>query len=154
MNPCLSVSATRECSVLDAVPAGICVLDRDMRIVFWNRTMEGVTGSPRNKVLGQEAKAVFPELAEGDTAGDLRNVLMVGCRSRLTISLGGVAQRMRVSPWRDASGHCFAVLAVDGVNLCNRSGSLRILVGEDRRSTRPPIQAALQELCGSAYTRR
>jgi len=50
--------------LLDAVDQGVVVFDADRTIRFWNRRMEVATGVPRNAVIGKNALAEFPFLAE------------------------------------------------------------------------------------------
>ncbi|HEY2121137.1 MAG TPA: PAS domain S-box protein [Candidatus Acidoferrum sp.] len=39
-------------SILEIVPNGICAVDRECKIIFWNETTEKVTGHLRQDVLG------------------------------------------------------------------------------------------------------
>jgi len=48
-------------SILDALPIGLYVIDREMRVVAWNHGREqGPLGQPRRKVLGQPLSRVLP----------------------------------------------------------------------------------------------
>lgn len=45
---------------LDHVPAGICVLRKDLVVIFWNRCLEDWTGIHRDKIVGSDISAKFP----------------------------------------------------------------------------------------------
>ncbi|MEE9382777.1 MAG: ATP-binding protein [Nannocystaceae bacterium] len=49
---------------LDVVPVGICVVDRRLDVVFWNRCLERWTGALREAVVGRCIGDLFPKLAE------------------------------------------------------------------------------------------
>jgi PAS domain S-box-containing protein len=53
-----------EKAVLDLVPVGLFAIDRGWRIVIWNRSLESWTGQPASEALGQDARRLFPSLAE------------------------------------------------------------------------------------------
>ncbi|HET6893578.1 MAG TPA: PAS domain S-box protein [Pyrinomonadaceae bacterium] len=50
--------------ILDASVDGILAFDRECRYTVWNRTMERISGMPREEVLGKRAFEVFPFLKE------------------------------------------------------------------------------------------
>jgi PAS domain S-box-containing protein len=48
-------------AILDALPISLYVVDRDLRIVAWNRQREkGPLGRPRREVLGRPLQEVLP----------------------------------------------------------------------------------------------
>ncbi|MGE0455423.1 MAG: nitrogen regulation protein NR(II) [Vicinamibacteria bacterium] len=66
-------------AVLDALPLGLYVVDRDLRVVAWNRTREqGAIGQPRRRVLGRQLKDVLPREGWRATEPVLRRVLATG----------------------------------------------------------------------------
>jgi PAS domain-containing protein len=46
------MSAGERFSDLDHVPIGLTVLDRQLRVVFWNTILEQWTGMDRSRTLG------------------------------------------------------------------------------------------------------
>jgi len=66
-------------AVLDAVPVSLYVVDRDLRVAFWNRQREkGVQGHPRGTVLGKALSDVLPPGAYRASAALMRQVLATG----------------------------------------------------------------------------
>ena len=51
-------------SLLDQVPFGVCIVEKDYRIIFWNRILEDWTGIPRDEIFGQILIERFPLLSE------------------------------------------------------------------------------------------
>ncbi|MBL1210954.1 sensor domain-containing diguanylate cyclase [Geminocystis sp. GBBB08] len=49
-------------TLLDYLPVGICVLNPEMKVVFWNRCIENWTNIPRNHILNQNIADFFPHL--------------------------------------------------------------------------------------------
>jgi PAS domain S-box-containing protein len=47
----------------DAMPGGICVIDREKRILVWNRTLAGWSGHPAEEMINRDLLEVFPHLA-------------------------------------------------------------------------------------------
>lgn len=45
---------------MDFLPMGIMVLDRELRVVFWNACLESWTGHARAKVLNRDVRRLFP----------------------------------------------------------------------------------------------
>ena len=59
-------------TILDAVPAGIVVLDRDLRVRFWNEALASTTGVARDEAFGEPIGAFIPSLAASkDTLADV-----------------------------------------------------------------------------------
>lgn len=66
-------------AVLDALPLGLYVVDRELRVVAWNRTREqGAYGQPRRRVLGRRLSEVLPREGWRATESVLRRVLATG----------------------------------------------------------------------------
>ena len=77
-------------AVLDALPIGLYVVDRDLRIVAWNRLREkGVYGRPRKQVLGRELRHVFPPQGYRATASILRRIFETGLPHQETTETPG-----------------------------------------------------------------
>ncbi|QTA78081.1 Two component system response regulator/histidine kinase, PAS domain-containing [Desulfonema limicola] len=48
--------------VLDHAPVGICVINDDYTILFWNRCLEDWTGITKKHILGKKLEKYFPDL--------------------------------------------------------------------------------------------
>ncbi|HEV7139133.1 MAG TPA: PAS domain-containing protein, partial [Steroidobacteraceae bacterium] len=57
----MSNSPTSSDSVLDAVNSGIIVLDRDRRVVLWNRWMHTASGVAGHEARGRSLPEIFPQ---------------------------------------------------------------------------------------------
>jgi signal transduction histidine kinase len=65
--------------ILDALPVGIYVVDRELRVVAWNaQREEGPIGQPRKKVLGRPLRAVLTEPGYHATEPIVRKVFETG----------------------------------------------------------------------------
>ena len=47
----------------DAMPGGICIIDRDKRILVWNRTLAEWSGSSAEEMITRDLLEIFPNLA-------------------------------------------------------------------------------------------
>lgn len=66
-------------AVLDALPMSLYVVDRDLRVLFWNAERErGPLGQPRQAVLGRLLEDVLPPAGFRATAPALQRVLSSG----------------------------------------------------------------------------
>ena len=48
----------------DFVPIGICIINRDYTILFWNKCIEGWSGISRTEILGKNLLELYPRLYE------------------------------------------------------------------------------------------
>jgi two-component system NtrC family sensor kinase len=65
--------------VLDAIPINLYVVDREMRVVVWNRTREkGPLGRPRRQVLGRHLREVLSPQGFRATVPVLKRVFDTG----------------------------------------------------------------------------
>lgn len=46
----------------DFVPVGICVIDRNYNVKFWNKTLRGWTGYSREEIIGKNLLEIYPHL--------------------------------------------------------------------------------------------
>lgn len=73
-------------AVLDALPIGLYLVDRDLRVVAWNRLREeGPLGRPRSEAVGRPLKQVLGPAGFRATEPLLRAVLATGRPSEDTI---------------------------------------------------------------------
>ena len=66
-------------AILDALPVGIYAVDRDLRVVAWNKQREqGLIGQPRSRVLGKPLRGVLTEAGYRATEPVVRKVFETG----------------------------------------------------------------------------
>ncbi|MDF0555256.1 diguanylate cyclase [Kamptonema sp. UHCC 0994] len=61
-------------SILDLMPEGVCVLQENFAVHFWNRIMEEWTGISRNEILGKDIFMYFPHLNQPKYVDSLKQV--------------------------------------------------------------------------------
>jgi diguanylate cyclase (GGDEF)-like protein/PAS domain S-box-containing protein len=101
--------------VLEDLPTGVYLVDRDGKILFWNSGAERITGHLRQEVVGHACREDF--LASTDESGEevpaasaaLEAVLKDGRASEAQVSLRHkeghlVPVRLRAIPMRDGNG--------------------------------------------------
>lgn len=88
-------------SVLDALPVSIYVIDRDYKIVSWNRQREiGVQGMPREAVIGRNVFQVFSKYPQGRLRQEFERAFRTGSIERIeqqTVDQSGATQHWMVS---------------------------------------------------------
>ncbi len=106
-------------SVLDALPVSIYVVDRDYRIVTWNRHREiGMQGIPRDSALGRNVFNVLARYPEGRVRQEFERAFQTGEIERInqqTVDEDGSTRHWMVSkvPMRDPeSGEVTHVITV------------------------------------------
>lgn len=94
-------------AVLDALPVSIYVIDRNYRIVMWNRHREiGVQGIPRDSVIGRDVFEVLAKQPSGRLKQEFERAFRTGKIERLeqhTTAENGATKHWMVSkvPMRD-----------------------------------------------------
>jgi two-component system NtrC family sensor kinase len=94
-------------AVLDTLPVSIYVIDRDYRIVMWNRHREvGIQGMPRDAVIGRNVFQVFAKYPQGRLKQEFERAFRTGKIERIeqqTVDENGAAKYWLVSkiPMRD-----------------------------------------------------
>ncbi|MCY7377629.1 MAG: PAS domain-containing protein, partial [Pyrinomonadaceae bacterium] len=106
-------------AVLDALPVSIYVIDRNYRIVMWNRHREiGVQGIPRDSVIGRDVFEVLAKQPSGRLRQEFERAFRTGKIERLeqrTVDENGATKHWMVSkvPMRDKeSGEITHVITV------------------------------------------
>ena len=95
-------------AVLDALPVSLYVVDRDYRIVTWNRHREvGVQGIPRDTAIGRDVFQVLAKFPEGRLRQEFERVFRTGHLERIeqqTVADDGSTRHWMVSkvPMKDA----------------------------------------------------
>ncbi|HEY0428773.1 MAG TPA: ATP-binding protein [Pyrinomonadaceae bacterium] len=94
-------------SILDALPVSLYVIDRDYRIVTWNRHREiGAQGIPRDSVLGRNVFQVLSKYPQSALKQEFERAFETGRIERIeqsTVDEGGKTKHWMVSkvPMRD-----------------------------------------------------
>lgn len=94
-------------AILDALPVSIYVIDRDYRIVTWNRHREiGVQGIPRDSVIGRDVFQVLAKYPQGRLRQEFERAFETGQLERIeqrTTDDNGTTKHWMVSkiPMRD-----------------------------------------------------
>lgn len=52
------------CTILEYLPVGICIIDRDYIIQIWNSCMEQWTGMERDTLIGSDLRDHFPQIGK------------------------------------------------------------------------------------------
>jgi two-component system NtrC family sensor kinase len=106
-------------SVLDALPVSLYVVDRDFRIVTWNRHREvGLQGIPRDTAIGRDVFEVLARYPEGRMRAEFERAFKSGRIERIeqqTVDEKGQTRHWVVSkvPMRDdATGEVTHVITV------------------------------------------
>lgn len=103
-------------SVLEELPTGVYLVDRDGKILLWNRGAERITGHLRQDVVGHACREDFLGNADGNSSElspasqALETILRDGKSSEWQVSFRHkdghlVPVRLRAIPMRDAAGN-------------------------------------------------
>ena len=103
--------------VIDSLPVGLYVVDRDYRIQIWNRQREiGTPGLRRDEVVGRQVFEVLTRQPAEELRADFDRVLQTGeiLQEELDVNLGGEVRSFRLSkiPMRlegDAISHVITI---------------------------------------------
>lgn len=86
--------------VIDSLPVGLYVVDRDYRIQIWNRQREiGAPGLRRDEVMGRQVFDVLTRQPAEELRADFDRVFQTGeiLQDELEVTLGGVVRSFRLS---------------------------------------------------------
>lgn len=108
-------------AVLDSLPSGVCLIDRNGKILFWNQGAEHIAGHHQHEVIGRHHGALLGVCrgGEGKPCGNACPIIASlhdGKSSEEQILLEHkqrhtVPVRMRFAPVRDLHGSIVAVVA-------------------------------------------
>ncbi len=70
--------AQEKFNLFDTVPLGICVLQQDLIVLFWNSYLEEWTKIPRDQILGTEITKYFPHLQQTQYSIRLHQIFQGG----------------------------------------------------------------------------
>lgn len=62
-------------SLLDYIPIGICILQEDFKVIFWNKCLENWTKISRQEILNQKIETFFPHLIKPKYYSRIQQVL-------------------------------------------------------------------------------
>ncbi len=105
-------------SVLDALPVSLYVIDRDYRIVMWNRNREiGIQGEPRDSVVGRSVFKVLSRYPENILRREFEKAFETGKIEHIdqqTTDDDGETKHWVVSkiPMRDENGEITHVITI------------------------------------------
>ncbi len=125
-------------SILDALPVSLYVVDRDYRIVTWNRHREvGVQGIPRDLAIGRDVFDVLEKYPQGRLKQEFERAFRTGRIERIeqqTVADDGSTLHWMVSkvPMKNADGDVTHVITVgedvtarvDAIHAINRAEKL------------------------------
>jgi len=126
-------------SVLDALPVSLYVVDRDYRVVTWNRHREvGEQGIPRDMAIGRDVFSVLEKYPQGRLREEFERAFRTGRIERIeqqTVADDGSTRHWMVSkvPMRDGDGgdvtHVITVgedvtVRVEAIHAINRAEKL------------------------------
>jgi two-component system NtrC family sensor kinase len=86
--------------IIDSLPIGLYVVDRDYRIQIWNRQREiGAPGLRREEVVGRQVFEVLTRQPAEELRADFDRVLQTGeiLQEELDVALGGEVRSFRLS---------------------------------------------------------
>ena len=86
--------------IIDSLPVGLYVVDRDYRIKIWNRQREiGAPGLRRDEVVGRQVFEVLTRQPAEELRADFDRVFRTGeiLQDELDVNLGGEARSFRLS---------------------------------------------------------
>jgi PAS domain S-box-containing protein len=93
----------RAARALETIADGVALLDRDERVLLWNRAAEAMTGLPAAEILGRPAREALPGYAENVTAVDVD-----GRPQTVPLEIGGRELWLSFSAMRFEDGTVYA----------------------------------------------
>jgi PAS domain S-box-containing protein len=69
-------------AMLEAIPCAVAVLDREDRVIFWNRTAEQVTGYSSGEMLGADCEILHARLSHPPDEQTLTSLCPLGDKGR------------------------------------------------------------------------
>jgi PAS domain S-box-containing protein/diguanylate cyclase (GGDEF)-like protein len=131
-------------AVLDVLDVGLCIVDRERTILYWNTAAERTTGYLRTEVLGRTSREDL--VVEGDAGGGHQYRMASPLQETLDDGVGRqpkmylrhkqghrVPVHLRTAALRDANGHVVA-----GVEWFTEEKSLEDSLGPAERSMARP----------------
>jgi two-component sensor histidine kinase len=134
-------------SDLDHLPIGLAVLDRELRVVFWNGILEQWTGLPRERTLGRAMADLNPIWSQAHYADRLDHLFGGGppvlfsplLHPRIIPQAPGATAvfQVKATAVPDGRGRWWALLSVEDVTvLARRIDELKVLRAQQDRMMR------------------
>ena len=131
-------------AVYHQVPAGLCVLDRELRYVRVNRRLAEINGIPMQEHLGRTIRELMPQVADA-VEDDFRRILNTGEPIIETEVSGVMPSQPGVVRHFLASYYPFRFEGrVVGINVVVQENTDRVRAAEDLRESAERLQLALQ----------
>ncbi len=74
-------------SIIDHIPLGICVIDRDLSVVAWNQTLVDWTDKTPEQTIGRKITEIYPHLDKSTYRRRFEEVLQTGCPAKFSATL-------------------------------------------------------------------
>lgn len=91
---------------LDYVPSGVAILEGDLEVVFWNRTLETWTQISRDQIIGRPIYMFFPHLKSPKYSLRFRNVLSGGPPAIFSSQIHRAVLPCKLPDGRERVQHC------------------------------------------------
>ncbi len=118
--------------VLDMLPAGVCVIDRDYRVVFWNARLADWTGICADYILDRKIGSVFPSFKKVYYRGRIDSVMELGVPVILASTIHedllpsplpngeNRVYNITINPTPSLEGQTYALISVEDITEQNR----------------------------------
>lgn len=170
-----NLGCTSLCSVIDRLEIGLIVIDKDHRVLHWNRWLSSRSGWSPDAATGRPLEELFPEMASSRLNMALQHAIQDGLPSLLSPALHGtplplfqseterqqgkrMQQLIHVLPLRDESSQSACVIQIsDMTATISRERLLRQQAENLRRSTsedaltRIPNRRKFDEMLASEF---
>jgi len=115
--------------VLENLPVGVCAVDDNLVVRFWNRRLEIWTGLTQEDVIGRPLTGIFPHLASDDVfierlKDSIFHRIPQVFSSRLGVSVipdenatgKSMEQRTSIVPYRKDDGNDYALVTIEDIS--------------------------------------
>jgi two-component system NtrC family sensor kinase len=117
-------------AILDALPIGLYVVDRDLRVVAWNRGRElGPIGKPRRRALGQPLAKVLSSRGFENVAPVLARIFETGTAHEETVEANRSLYHVRRLPVRQGRKVTHVVCSFEDVT-ARRTLEMRLIASD------------------------
>lgn len=91
---------------LDYVPSGVAILEGNLEVVFWNRTLESWTQINRSDIIGKQIFSFFPHLKNPKYSLRFRNVIAGGPPAIFSSQIHKALLPCKLPDGRERVQHC------------------------------------------------
>lgn len=89
-------------NIIESAPAGIVTVDSTLRVKYWNKEMEAITGIKRSRAYNKSITQLLPWIT--------RELLLQSALKEMTVQLSSQVFKIKVSPFKDPSGGYVVIL--------------------------------------------